>query len=512
MSLIYDSLLERAKTDSDKIAVICKDKKYTYKKLLNDSYKISISLTESGIKPGDRVAIYRDNSYITLISIYGALLAGATFIVINPQTKLNKVKYYLENSEASALLAESKVSSQFLPLLDESIHLKVVISDDKILDSLVPGKIFSSVLDSKCGAIKLQKQNTRDLASLVYTSGSTGTPKGVMMSHANMTFIVDSVSKSLRLESQDRILNTLPMAFGYGLYQIFLSVYVGGTLILDRPGLLAGELVNLVEKYEPTTFPGVPVLYRSLVELNRKKNIVFKSIKKITNAAAALSPELLPDLMKTFPNAQLFKMYGLTECKRVCYLEPELLEKFPSSVGKAIPGTELFLRSKDGERVPTGEIGILYVRGPHIMQGYWNDESKTNHMLKKDIYPGETVLCTHDWFKMDKNGLLYFQARSDEMIKTRGEKVSPVEIENCLYAVKGIRDVAVVGVKNKFLDQEIHAFISLEDKNLELRTIKKHCKQNLESFMIPRFFHLQNELPKTTSGKIKKSGLASQVL
>jgi acyl-coenzyme A synthetase/AMP-(fatty) acid ligase len=198
-------------------------------------------------------------------------------------------------------------------------------------------------------------------------------------------------------------------------------------------------------------------------------------------------------------------MYGLTECKRVAYLEPERVLEKPTSVGKAIPGTEVFLLSPDGGPVTPGETGILHVRGPHVMLGYWNQPELSASMLKPGRFPGERVLCTHDLFTMDADGDLYFVGRSDDIIKTRGEKVSPVEVENVLHRIPGVREAAVIGVPDEMLGEAIRAFVVLDDGvALTEQQVKRECMARLESFMVPRDVVFVPELPKTTTAKVSK--------
>jgi long-chain acyl-CoA synthetase len=189
----------------------------------------------------------------------------------------------------------------------------------------------------------------------------------------------------------------------------------------------------------------------------------------------------------------------------VAYLEPERVLDKPTSVGKAIPGTEVFLLSPDGQPVPPGETGVLHVRGPHVMLGYWNQPELTAAMLKPGNLPGERVLCTHDFFTMDSDGDLYFVGRSDDIIKTRGEKVSPVEVENVLHRIAGVREAAVIGVPDELLGEAIRAFIVLDDGTaLTEQHVKRECMTRLESFMVPRDVVFVPELPKTTTAKVSK--------
>jgi len=248
-----------------------------------------------------------------------------------------------------------------------------------------------------------------------------------------------------------------------------------------------------------------------MLSSHKKKPLCFPMVTRITNTAAALPVDFIPYLKEIFPNALIYKMYGLTECKRVSYLEPELVDEKPTSVGKAIPGTEMYLLSPEGESVQPGETGILYVRGPHVMVGYWKQPELSEKMLKPGKIPGERVLCTHDWFRMDKEGFFYFVGRNDDIIKTRGEKVSPVVVENVLHGMSEIKEAAVIGVTDEIFGQSIKAFVVLEKgADIKDKQIKKYCMSHLENFMVPKDIVFMDELPKTANGKIDKKFLMQE--
>jgi acyl-CoA synthetase (AMP-forming)/AMP-acid ligase II len=346
------------------------------------------------------------------------------------------------------------------------------------------------------------------LAALIYTSGSTGFPKGVMMTHQSMVFTSWSLIEYLRLTEDERIMLVLPLAFDYGLYQLIMAITIGGTLIIEHSFNFPPTIFRQIERLKPTVFPGVPSIYAMMIATHKKTGITFDCIQKITNTAAALPEEFIADLKVIFPNALIFKMYGLTECKRVCYLEPELNDEKPNSVGKAIPGTEVFLLSPDGKRVGPGETGILHVRGPHVMAGYWNNDELSNKMLKPGLIPGERILCAHDLFRMDEDGFLYFLGRNDDIIKTRGEKVSPVEVENIIYKIDGIKEVVVIGIPDVILGESIIAFITTHDQaSIIEKEIQQACMAQLEPFMVPQKIILLHEMPKSSNGKIDKTEL-----
>lgn len=510
--LLGEALTRSAKSAPSKTAIIVKGKEYSYDLLKDNAEKLASFFTKAGIKKGERIAIYMDNSWESIVSIYAATLSGGVFLVINSQTKSDKLNYILNDCEAKILVTAQSLKNQLSIALKETPALKNLIVSGNIdqIKSFSHFKIdsFEKCISTSITAISFPNIIPTDLAALIYTSGSTGFPKGVMMTHQSMVFTCWSLIEYLRLSQEDRIMLLLPLAFDYGLYQLLMSVTIGGTLIVEQSFIFTASIYKNIEKYQPTVFPGVPTVYAMMISSNKETQVSFNCIKKITNTAAHLPDDFIPDLKKIFPKALIFKMYGLTECKRVCYLEPELVDEKPTSVGKAIPGTEVFLLSPDGNPVPAGEPGILHIRGPHVMLGYLNKKELTAEMLKDGELPGEKVLCSNDWFKMDEEGFLYFQGRNDDIIKTRGEKVSPVEIENVIYKIPGIREVAVVGIPDEIMGETIIAFATTHgNSTLSEKEIQRECMIHLESFMIPQKVIFLDEMPKSTNGKIEKKEL-----
>ena len=174
---------------------------------------------------------------------------------------------------------------------------------------------------------------------------------------------------------------------------------------------------------------------------------------------------------------------------------------------------QYFLLSPEGEPVRHGEPGILHVRGPHVMLGYWNKPEETANMIRPGRFPGDRVLCTHDWFRSDEQGSLYFLGRSDDIIKSRGEKVSPVEVENVIYGLSDVREAAVIGVDDPVLGQAIRAYVSLhQGSELSPTDIRRYCNGLLESYMVPSEVVILAELPKTDTGKIRKKSLTEELI
>jgi len=508
--LLGEALETSNKKNPNKIALISNGKEVTFAELYNYSLNLSRYLCYKGIKKGDRVAVFMNNSWQCAVAIYGITIAGGVFTVINPQTKSSKLQYILDDCNAKIFIADALLQNEFSQILENSdTVIDVILVTAK--DEEVSGLAFSNFEHIVNQSINSHLQSNiipNDLASLIYTSGSTGFPKGVMMTHQAMVFTSWSLIQYLRLDEEDRILLALPLAFDYGLYQLIMSITIGGTLIIEQSFNFPPSIFRKIEELKPTVFPGVPSMYAVMIATHKKNGLIFNSVTKITNTAANLPNEFVTDLKNIFPNALVFKMYGLTECKRVCYLEPELIDVKPNSVGKPIPGTEVFILNSEGKLAQPGETGTLYVRGPHVMVGYWNKDELTQEMLKPGIIPGEKILCAHDQFKMDEDGFLYFQGRNDDIIKTRGEKVSPTEVENTIHQISGVREAAVFGVPDVMLGEAIVAFITTHDNALVTeREIQIGCKSKLESFMIPQRIFFVDEMPKSSNGKIDKTEL-----
>jgi long-chain acyl-CoA synthetase len=302
------------------------------------------------------------------------------------------------------------------------------------------------------------------------------------------------------------VLSVLPLAFDYGLYQALMCAKVGATLILEKSFAFPQVILQKLKTERVTGFPLVPTMAALLLQMKDLVPGRFPDLRYITNTAAALPKAHILRLRELFPTTKLFSMYGLTECKRCTYLPPEELASRPDSVGIAIPGTEAYVVNELGERVEPGEVGELVIRGSHVMKGYWADEAATNRALKPGPFPWEKVLYTGDLFRTDKDGFLYFVGRKDDIIKTRGEKVSPKEVENVLYELAGIREACVIGVPDPILGQALKAIVAADEGVTEADVIR-HCRSRLEDFMVPAMVEFRGQLPKSENGKIARKEL-----
>ncbi|HZP02565.1 MAG TPA: AMP-binding protein [Terriglobia bacterium] len=512
--LVEEFLEQSARRFPGKTALVCDGRRLSYRAVDDLSTSLSRALAARGVKRADRVAVYMENSAEAVISVFAALKADAVFMVVNPTTKAGKLAYILNDAEATILLTHSSKLSVVRETLTQVPSLRAVYVAGGVSAQDTPAPVPLLPLEEALQFPVLDAQFPArrcidvDLAALIYTSGSTGKPKGVMLTHLNIVSAATSITTYLENTSDDIILNVLPLSFDYGLYQVLMAFKMGATVILERSFTYPYKVIDLISKERVTGLPIVPTISAILLQMDLGK-FDLSSLRYITNTAAALPTDHILKLRRLFPHVRIFSMYGLTECKRVSYLPPDQLDRRPTSVGKAMPNVEVYIVDEQGRRLGPGEVGELVVRGSNVMKGYWKLPEESERVLKPGPLPGERVLYSGDLFRMDEEGFLYFVGRRDDIIKTRGERVSPKEVEDVLYRLDGVVEAAVVGVPDEVLGKAIKAVISLrKGVQLTVQDVLAHCKANLEDFMVPKYVEIRDSLPKTSSGKISKLELA----
>lgn len=512
--VLHNYLIHSARHNGSKIALVCDGHRITYDQIEAWSNAVANHLVATGIERGDRVMIFADNTVEAVVSFWATLKANAVVCLINPLTKPDKLSYLLDDCQPTALIAQSRLYPTFseparrCPSLRRTIVSGTI--DDADLNALPHAVRWSAATASGPNAAPERRRIDIDLAAIVYTSGSTGEPKGVMLTHRNMMAACSSVASYLDVRDDDVILNALPLAFDYGLYQMIMATYAGARLVLERSFAFPTEVLRRAAEERVTGFPGVPTMFATLLQLETLERYDLSSIRYVTSTGAALPVRQLLQLRDTFSGARIYSMYGLTECKRCSYLPPEDLDRKPSSVGIAIPNTEMWIVDEHDQRVGAGVTGQLVIRGATVMKGYWRKPEATARKLKPGPLPGEQVLYTGDYCQMDADGYLYFVSRSDEVIKSRGEKVAPKEVESALLDIPGIREAAVIGVPDELLGQAIKAFVVVDKGGaLGEKQIQRECQKRLESFMVPTYVVIVPELARTGTGKINKRELAT---
>jgi len=511
--LLQDYLHDAARRFPEKEALICQGKRLTFRELEEASNAVARDLERLGIERGDRVLIFADNTVETVVAFWAVLKANAVVSIVNPLTKADKLAYLLNDCRAACLISDAHIAGVFCEAARNAPHLRALLisGDFKPADTsgLPPVRAWADAI-ADTGAPPPRRRNIDvDLASIIYTSGSTGDPKGVMLTHRNMLAASASIATYLQVQDDDVILGVLPVSFDYGLYQMIMAFRVGARLVLERSFSFPAQILKQVVAEGVTGFPGVPTIFAIMAEMRSIREYDFSKVRYVTNTAAALPVKHITLLQELFPQAQIFSMYGLTECKRCTYLPPADLARKPTSVGIAIPNTELWLVDDQDRRLPPGEVGQLVIRGATVMKGYWEKPEASAKKLRPGPLPGEQVLYTGDLCRLDEEGYLYFVGRMDDIIKSRGEKVAPKEVEHALYEIPGVKEAAVIGIPDEILGQAVKAFLVLEaGAVMTERDVIKECQRRLEGFMVPKVVAFVPELPKTTTGKIKKTGLS----
>jgi len=504
--LLQHAFEDTAARRPGKLALVCGGERVGYGELRTRAAAVAGALRDDGVQPGDRVLVLLESSVDYVAALLGVLAAGAVFVPVSPLAKADKLAFLVRDTRARALLTQAALATTWQPVLHGDTTLATCrVAGDALDDPRVrpwPGA------QNAAASLPPVEREADALAILIYTSGTTGVPKGVMLSHGNVTSALAAIQAYLGFTPDDVIALALPAVFSYGLSNLLLALSVGATVVLDRWAAFPVKLARMLEAERVTVLPGVPTLFAALLGLQDLARFDLSALRIVTNAAAALPQAHVERLCAALPQARFFSMYGMTECVRASYLPPEALDGRPGSVGRGMPGQAHWLVDDGGQPLAHGATGELVVRGPHVMQGYWERPLDTRQRLSIDPQTGERVLRTGDLFRSDADGWLYFVARRDDIIKTRGEKVAPREVENAIYQLAAVTGCAVVGVADDTLGQAVKAYVTLQSGcGLRERDIVKHCLSRLENYMAPKFVEIVDELPRTESGKIRHASL-----
>ena len=455
--LVHDYLRDSVRESPAKPAIIISSQAYSFQEIDEASDRLGWELQRLGLRRGDRVASMLDNSIEMVIVLWATLKAGAVFVPISPGTKADKLGFLLADSGAAALVASTDFHQRVVDATARvSFTGATIWAGDKIA---VSGARLREILARPHQPPADPGLIDQDLCVIIYTSGSTGSPKGVMMTHRNIYNNVWSISTYLRNRSDDIILCVLPLSFDYGLFQVLTGARIGFTVVLERSFAYPYDVLKRIAQYRVTGLPGVPTIFAKLLQFAPFEGLDLSSLRYLSNTAAAFPSAHILALRKLIPQAVIFSMYGLTECTRVSYLDPSRLEGKLTSVGRAMPNSETFVLDEQGRRCGPREIGELVVRGTSVMRGYWRRPTETANALRDGDIPGEKILFTGDLFWQDEDGDLYFVGRRDDVFKCRGEKVSPREVEACLYELESVGEVAVVGVPHPIDGLAVKAYV-----------------------------------------------------
>lgn len=493
-------LRESAAANPSGIAVVADDTRLSYAELDDLSDRLAAALFARGVARGDRVVLFMENIWETPVAIFAALKAGAVFCPVNPSVKADWLGQIMRDCRPSAVLTQAKHTK----LCTEAAGtLGPLVISARGADRSEPDVVaFEHCIATPIEAPLPEAGIDSDLAMLIYTSGTTGHPKGVMMTHGSIDAASASIATYLGSTADDVVLGVLPLSFTYGLYQLFVTIRRGGRLALVKSFAFPHAVIETARAEGVTGLPLVPTIAAMLLSMKELLPGTLPALRYITNAAAPLPPAHVEGLRALFPGAKLYLMYGLTECARATVLPPDELDRRPGSVGKAIPNTEAYVVDEEGRPAGPGVVGELVVRGPHLMRGYWENAEATDAALRPGANPWEKVLHTGDLFVTDSEGYLTFVGRKDDMLKIRGEKVAPKQVEAVLHACPGVAEAVVIGVPDGILGLALHAVIVPSDPQPNERDVLRHCARGLPDFMVPKTIEFRSELPRTASGKV----------
>ncbi|KQY13911.1 class I adenylate-forming enzyme family protein [Rhizobium sp. Root482] len=498
---IEDYLRRSTERVAGKTALVVGGRRLSYAELSSLSDGLAVSLLAGGVTKGDRVLVFMENRWEAAVSIFAVWKAGAVLCPINPSTKAGRLAFIIGNCKPAAIIAQGKLAGIVVEATAAVPVAEIILTSPSA--ALEKARDFAACL-VVAPLPALAGLSDDDLAMIIYTSGSTGEPKGVMMGHAAMDAAAGSIISYLEKTADDIILNVLPMAFGYGLYQLLMSVRLGATLILEKSFAFPYAIFERIREERVTGFPLVPTMAAMIAQMEGLDPGLFASLRYMTSAAAPLPIAHIERLRAFFPHVRLFSMYGQTECTRAAWLPPAELDRRPGSVGLAIPGTQATVVDEAGHEVAAGTVGELVVSGPHLMRGYWENPQATQRALRPDPAGGDLRLHTGDLFTIDAQGFLTFVARKDDIIKSRGEKVAPKEVEAVLHALGGVSQALVIGVADPVLGQAIRALVVASDPQLCERDVIRHCARHLEDYMVPKSVEFRTFLPVTDTGKVSR--------
>ncbi|MFJ1590556.1 class I adenylate-forming enzyme family protein [Kitasatospora albolonga] len=464
------------------------ERAWTYRELDIAANAVRDTLTRSGVRPGDRVALRSRNRCEVAAALFGTLRAGAALVPLSPQLPPSGLAQVLADAEPAALLAPAKE----LPELPE-VPCPVLTLEDAVAPgaSSTPGASPTPGQDAPA--------DPSATALLVYTSGSTSAPKGVICPHSAVDFAARAINQRLGYRSSDVVLVGSPFSFDYGLYQLLLSVLAGAELVLADAEDPVG-MVKLVRRTRATVLPIVPSTARMLSRLARRGEPI-DHVRMFTNTGAALTASDIQGLRDAFPGCSVVLMYGITECKRVTIAGPDVDLTRPGSSGTALDGTVVRIIDEAGEEAAPGVIGEITVTGPHVMAGYRGAPELTAQRYDTDPFGGGRRLRTGDYGSLDADGHLYFHGRRDDQFKRRGVRASLIEVEAAAARVPGVGTVAVLPPEG---DSDLTLFVT---GDREPQEVLDELAGLLEPAKVPADCHRLPELPLTGNGKTDKKRL-----
>jgi len=423
------------------------------------------------------------------IKVYLAILkSGNICIPLDPSIEKENFEYI------------SKLTNPSMIFLTEDIGKKLPVNEYR---SIYPGEISEIARTPISGNFPVEFDREK-CAEIIFTSGSTGKPKGVMISHKNLIANTSSIVEYLELTPDDRMLVVLPFYYCYGLSLFHTHLRVGGSIVFNNSFIFLGGVLKSLLDNKCTGFAGVPSHFQILLRKSDSfKSTRFPDLKYVTQAGGKLAPIFIDEFREAHPEVRFTVMYGQTEATaRLSWLPPHLYEIRKGSMGKGIPGVELRVINENGEKIKPGETGEVIARGDNIMMGYFADEEGTKNAIRNGW------LYTGDLGTVDEDGYIYLTARSKEIIKVRGKRISPKEIEAVILSLPEVIDCTIEGIDDEIEGEMLKATVVVRKDQKDLvnkELMIQHCSKHLALFKIPQVYEFRDDLTISPTGKkIKK--------
>jgi len=482
-----------AKRLQNKVAIKWEGREFTFGELEGLTNKFARVLQSMGIKKGERVCIFLQNSPEFIIAHFGIIKAGAVAVPLNVMYRQHELRHMVNDAGAVAMVT----SEANLPYVQEIREDLKTLRDIIVTSNSPPaGYLAFYGLINKEDDAPLPPQNAEeDLAVICYTSGTTGLAKGAMITHANFIANIRTLVELWELSESDMLLTALPMFHVHGLGIVVHGMaYCGYSMVLLER-FEAQRALDEISRNKCTVFMGVPTMYIRLLEDGAKAGDL-SSMRTWTVGSAPMPVDALNKFREKF-GAEILERYGMTETAVVITSNPLRGKRKPGSVGLPLPGVEVKIVDDDGNEVPTNEVGEIAVKGPSVMKGYWNKPAETEEAFKGGWFH------TGDLGKLDEEGYLHIVGRKREMIIASGFKVFPREVEEVIHTYPKVREVAVVGLPDPVRGESVKAFVVLKDgMTATPQELDEYCRRSLAAFKVPRTYEFVPSIPRSPSGKI----------
>ena len=506
--LLQQLLSESAARAPERTALLFEGAALGYGELEARSNQLARRLQAQGVRPGERVALYANKSFASVIGIHGILKSGAAYVPLDPNSPAQRLAWILGNCGVRHLVASTEKRDAVGRLRAQGAALdSVSFADGSELATADPSAPPQTSIET-------------DLAYILYTSGSTGTPKGVMITHRNALAFVDWAVQEFSVGPADRLSSHAPLHFDLSIFDIFGALGSGASLALipDGTSTFPIRLAEWIAKNRISVWYSVPSILTQLLQKGRLERHDLASLRLVLFAGEVFPTKFLRGVMAALPGAAFANLYGPTETNVITWypvppLGPD--DDRPIPIGRACANSELLIVGEDGQRITEpGKEGELYARGPTVAQGYWADPERTARgFVQNPFQPAwaERVYRTGDVVTLRPDGDLDFLGRRDRMVKSRGYRIELDEIETVLYAHPQVKEAAVIAVPDEQLGSRILAFLASAEVGVDPRAeVREHCGARLPRYMLPESFELLPELPKTSTGKVDRTALAAR--